>query len=484
MSSASQVLPRWCCKDRWDRQTPLSRLPLPSRSSGSCCRPGGWPLTPRPSRRPPTRRHALPLLYHRDKPCWAYTRADHNVVAAAKAAGRNAAPLRITEPYLAGVWGDMHLDPTGWGLDGRSLLDLRVRDIRRHLIRKAAADSDVLGVSDAGAAWPKAWPVRGFVPADPDEIRLEPDTGPPGSADGLFAEQDKWIRAAASPEAHDQAPLEEVDRVPPFLDLTRSRMPRQSVWERVEQRQQQQPPPQSPLDPRFPDVWKRLNDPTLHRPHRVTCWRILHACLGCNAFLCYVRGGRDASATTPFCCSPSCIGRGQMETLTHAFIDCPDVAPVVRWLCDTWRELAGVEPPCTAGVLLCDDPRGWPAPPDNDAWQLWTRLRVATLGSIWRLRCARARPDGDTRSFAYRAVQDAVRTVVGAIRRDWARAQADIRYADGGDLDRDWWSAVDISLDQRSFDTMWASPPILCSVTATGLSVHLSEQGPVPLPPP
>ena len=134
-------------------------------------------------------------------------------------------------------------------------------------------------------------------------------------------------------------------------------------------------------------------------------------------------------------------------------------------------------------MLLCDDPRAWPAPPGDSALQLWTRLRVATLGSVWRLRCARGRPDGDARSFAHRAVQDAIRTVVGAIRRDWARTQADIRYDDGGDLDRDWWSAVDVRLDARSFQSMWATPPILCSVSATGLAVRISEQGPVPIPP-
>ena len=273
--------------------------------------------------------------------------------------------------------------------------------------------------------------------------------------------------------------------MPAFLDLTRQRPPRQPVWERVEDRLQQHanPPAAAALDPRFVDVWKRLCDPTLHRPHRVTCWRILHACLGCNAFLCYARGGRGASATSPLCTAPACTGRHAVETLTHAFIDCPEAAPAMRWLCDTWRELSGAEPPCTPQVLLCDDPRAWPSAPDRPALQLWTRLRVALLGSVWRLRCARAHPDGDARSLAHRAVKDAIRTVVGAIKRDWARSQSDIRYSDEGDLDRDWWSAVDVSLDARRFEAMWASPPILCRVTPAGLQVRLSDQGPVPVPP-
>ena len=91
---------------------------------------------------------------------------------------------------------EMHLDPVVWGVDGRSLLELSVRDVRRHLIKAAAAGSDVMGVREAGAAWPKAWPLHGFSPPDPNEIRISTADGPLARADGLFAEQDKWCRAA------------------------------------------------------------------------------------------------------------------------------------------------------------------------------------------------------------------------------------------------------------------------------------------------
>ena len=420
------------------------------------------------------------LVVQREKPEWAYTRADHAKMAAVRADGRDAPPL--TEPHLAGIWDDMHLDPTVWGVGGCSLLHLCARDIRLHLAK--AAGADVLGISEAGAVWPKVWARQGFVPPDPNEIQLSPTGRPAGEADGLFAVQDKWLRAALSPDPLEDDHPQDVDRVPAFLDLTRQRPPRRPVWERVEGRLQHPHPGPAPaaLDPRFPDVWKRLCDPTLHRPHRITCWRILHACLGCNAFLSYARGGRHASSTSPYCSALACAGRNAVETLTHAFIDCPEVAPVTRWLCDTWRELAGVEPPCSPDVLLCDDPRAWPGPHDAKALQLWTRLRVATVGSIWRLRCARARPDGDPRSMAHRAVKDVIRTVTDAIRRDWARARSDVRYDDQGDLDRDWWSAVDVGLSPQRFKAMWATPPILCDVTA-GLHVRFGVHGPVPVPP-
>ena len=77
-----------------------------------------------------------------------------------------------------------------------------------------------------------------------------------------------------------------------------------------------------------------------------------HQQLRCCHFLYYARGGRGTSSTDPFCCALWCSGHGRLETLAHAFLDCPDVAPVARWLCDTWRELAGVEPPCTVEVCF------------------------------------------------------------------------------------------------------------------------------------
>ncbi|GFH13429.1 hypothetical protein HaLaN_09314 [Haematococcus lacustris] len=48
------------------------------------------------------------------------------------------------------------------------------------------------------------------------------------------------------------------------------------------------------------EVWKELLDPTLRREHAIVAWRVLHGSL-----------------------MP-----GQLETLTHAFLTCPAVAPV------------------------------------------------------------------------------------------------------------------------------------------------------------
>ena len=154
-----------------------------------------WQLLPtgrlapyrRPFAPPPDTPQRPALVVFRDKPRWAYTRADRAAQAAARASHRDVQP--VTEPHLAGVWDALHLDPTVWGVGDRSILDLRVRDVRRLLAR--TADSDVLGVNEHGAAWPKVWARNGFVPPDPNEIILSPPTPLAAPPDGLFAEQHK-----------------------------------------------------------------------------------------------------------------------------------------------------------------------------------------------------------------------------------------------------------------------------------------------------
>src|SRR4029079_16390480 len=131
------------------------------------------------------------------------------------------------------------------------------------------------------------------------------------------------------------------------------------------------------------------------------------------------------------------------RSLTHAFLDCPEVAPVVDWLRETWHRLTGVPVPRTAQVMLADDVRGWPlAPSDADAYRMWTRLRVATLGAIWRVRCARDEEQSSA-AFAHKAVSMAVDSLVTAIQRDWRRTQEDVRTIDAGACCTDWWRGLD-----------------------------------------
>jgi hypothetical protein len=235
---------------------------------------------------------------------------------------------------------------------------------------------------------------------------------------------------------------------------------------------------------------------------------MLHGCLGCNAFLHYVRrcshrpladASPSSSPTSPptpdpssLCTADGCLPTGTIETLTHAFLECPEVQPVIGWMLATWTALGGPPVPRTAAFLLADDPTGWAGADDDDTYRMWTRLRVATLGSIWTVRCDR-RQGGDS-SFSHRACKLAVDSIVAAVGRDWQRTDHDLRNLDDGFMCRDWWRGVDTRISKARFVTQWTTPGIFCTLSgaapaqagardARRLRLRLRWDRPVPLPP-
>lgn len=218
-------------------------------------------------------------------------------------------------------------------------------------------------------------------------------------------------------------------------------------------------------------MWARLRDPTIHRPHRIVAWRVLHATLGCRAFLAHVRVRAFPSQVPPdaaFCLAAGCRGGDVVDTITHALMDCPSVRPAIEWLGAVWAALAGSgnQVPLTPAVILADDMRRWPGAPATTAEvALWTRLRVATLGAIWHLRCQPDPGDPAAGSFARRAAAAAQGAVLAAIRRDWQRTHTDLRTLDaGGRWCQDWWRGLDTRICVDKFIAVWASPAYLCEV--------------------
>lgn len=51
-----------------------------------------------------------------------------------------------------------------------------------------------------------------------------------------------------------------------------------------------------------------------------------------------------------------------------------------------------------------------------------------------------------------------------AIARDWLCTQTDLQQLDDGAFCQDWWRGVDCSLTVASFASLWANPPILCTM--------------------
>jgi hypothetical protein len=104
----------------------------------------------------------------------------------------------------------------------------------------------------------------------------------------------------------------------------------------------------------------------------------------------------DETACTAACCFSQRGCAASLETVTHAFVTCPVLAPVWAWVCDTWAALTDVAPPRETAVLVVGDLSAWSPPPSF--LPLWTLFRLAVLHAIWQLRCARNRSLG-TASF-------------------------------------------------------------------------------------
>ena len=402
--------------------------------------------------------------------------------------------MPLLEPWHVGVWGELGLDPTVWGLrlphgPAVSLLELQVRHARQHFAHRLRLSEQhtqsgaIVGYCEGGAAWPRAWRMvlNDQLPAAAPPTPLEHQ--------GLEGMEARWRQSAAPPAV--PAALEAADWIPPWLNLASPRPPRAHPRERARASLLAVPAPPV-LRPGFRAVWQRLLDPTLHRPFRLTCWRLLHGCLGCKAFLLHIRG-RQAALPTDGCCEAAdCLPLASLETLTHAFLECPAASPAIDWLLATWHQLTGVVVPRCARVLLADDLEAWPDhPTDARTLRLWTRLRVAVLGAMWHVRCSRMAEVG---SFARRAISLALHHLLGALHRDWARTQGDLRHVNAGGFCVDWWRGVDMALTADAFEQEWARPPLLCrvigqrpmlpgSADARQLELLLSPVHPVPLPP-
>ena len=227
--------------------------------------------------RDPTSTAERPALVEaRPKPKDQWTSADKTYMAT-QAALPAADQRPLLEPWLAGIWDSMSIDPRVWGIGTTSLLNMRVRDARQQLDRRRIAalrgEQAVLGFAEEQAAWPAAWPRQA-----PSSVGEAPDMASINADElkwhGLPGIEERWRREALIRAEPVQG---ELDRSPAWLDLNRQRQPRPARGERPTQGD----PPTAPhLRPGFRNVWRRLADPTIHRPFRLTCQRILHTGIG------------------------------------------------------------------------------------------------------------------------------------------------------------------------------------------------------------
>ena len=415
----------------------------------------------------------------------------------------------LVEPWLVGIYDSMDLDPSVWGLsfgrnDNVSLIDIQVSHARRSFTRKnslaraAHSSTKIPGYAAMGAAWPAIWPLD-TSPAAPSPVLASDDHLRLLGLDGI---EERWRRvsakrALAAQQLQDgqgndlEAGPIPINTPPAWLDLG----PRPPRLSRQQRRALRGNLPAPDLRREFPSVWRPLLDPTIHPPFAITAWRILHGCIGCNAFLGHVRhrhGPFDPSFAS--CAAPTCSTAHVAEDITHAFFSCPEVQPAVTWMFDTWQHLSGLTVPRLTRVFLADDPHLWPGKPADPALlRLWQFLRVTTIGAIWRIRCSRSGRLHQG-SFARRVALLVVDSVNSAISRDWARTHADVRKLDDGQFCTDWWRGFDAQIPVSKFIDTWAAPEIFCRVVGAEpagpndadtrtLTLLLSRSAPLALPP-
>jgi hypothetical protein len=430
------------------------------------------------------------------------------------------------EPWLLGAWDELELDPCVWGLGEDPLLGYTVQAARCRLLHLQALQAPVgkvPGYRAAGAVRPAVWYEAGAPVQDPLEIHLG-DIPPRFAAEsGLSGLEASWRASvttrtpphtgaaggAGSSSRPRTADFDIMHNAPPWLALSPPRPPRPSLDARVAARTAAAAAALA-LQPNgghrrrlevlddtvdaaggntsgqrkhpFKTAWARLLDKTLDRAHRVTCYRIMHGVLGCNAFICHKRPDMPrASAMCPHASCEGVAGEAAIETLTHAFMDCPTVRPAVTWLLDVWQAVSGERPPRSAAVIIADDHRVW-APRHKYAARLWSRLRVAFLGCLWERRCARHRLTSGS-SFAAHVAVATITALRTAITRDWRRTGGDVRSQTlGPTFCHEWFRGRDPALKLEQFVELWATPTFFCDIINGRLNILLSANAPVPLP--
>lgn len=446
-----------------------------------------------------------------------------------------------TEPWLLGPWAELELDPTVWGYGhrarggregARDLVGFTVREARLRLLRMARARDDP-GYSMAQGMWPALWGLRPPQPGGARGARggaaaaAAPAAQPVYDSTGVAVVEAKWQASfdaalAAGGEGRegdggDQLQPGERDAAQPPAWLIparqRQRQQRPSPAVRAavrEQRQQAQrelreaaPDPVRPgLD--LPDdtldlcapgsacparaPWAQIAHTANSRTHRITAWRILHGSLMVGACRHHVR--LCAQRPVPLeeaCCPRPCCSAGSpaepppLDTLTHAFLECPAVQPALAWLLDVWERISGERPPAAPLVILAAAPWAWQP---ETLPSLWHRFRVAYLGCVWQQRAVLPTREGEVQASLARRVALAVQaTLQLAVQRDWLRAGTDIRFLAPGVLPAHLFRGPDPALTEEQFGVRWPQRPAApwYDVGAEP-GVRLLLEGMVPLP--
>lgn len=423
---------------------------------------------------------------------------------------------RQARRVLLGAWTEVLVDPTVWGYGQHRLTEYRVRTATQRRVQLRAADRSPHFYSVGVGCRPALWPLPAAVP------------GPAAAADGLQALEARW---ASSHELALHARAVNRRRTAEFVvELLPcqqpGKRPRLGVHERLQRRAQQEEerrqqggdqqqgeaqggqaaPAAAAAAPRgllqddtvdaaapaaateearaehraIRAAWSRLRQAGLPREQYGLVFRIMHGSLYVNAFLCHIHVLPAAAA---YCECAECRPAERLETLSHAFVLCPAVAPAAEWLCAVFAAVAGGNaPPCAHRVLLGDEHAVWR--PGPSLQHCWTHLRASFLHAVWQLRARRSRAGSPF--CAADVCAETVAAVRAAIQRDWMRATRDLQRLPG--VHSEWCRGHDVGIPLTEFEHRWAHRGSLCEVepAANGEPPHMrlrfSMAVPVPAP--
>ena len=411
-------------------------------------------------------------------------------------AARAAATAPTGRLFYVGPWvhgAQAPLDPTKWGLAGTPLLQSTTRQRTAALLQRDAANS-------------KPATAAGFVLGQP----MQPAVWPAGdgSPNRLTASEQRWT-ALLGPQLRQRRPARQTQCADPELAATapwlRGHVGRLSIDQRRQQRIDQQllqdtsqQPQRAPTRanwwasfddpqagipeqprPRWHKAWRSLRAAPVPRSHRFLAWRILHGSLPCAARLAaWHRVQGRPPDHDPRCRHSSCTTAGRLETITHAFLECPVARQIQRWVGAVFSAVTQHPPPPlgVASVWLAADSRGWDAGSFDELWHI---LRLATLHFLWSARCHSRRSGQPPAPLAI--IAQLVHYLRGRIADDAVRAFTPLLEfaATGGE-----WLPDRPTLSDTDFLRRWAYRGVLCTwiVPSGPLSIRLSISHPVPLP--
>lgn len=369
-------------------------------------------------------------------------------------------------PYLLGPLSSVTLLPALWGrgtFPAHAFI-VKLASRRRHILR--ALKDPKLRLSASEPLKPKIWSDN-LSDSSAGLKLLEAHWA--GSSSAGFIQPAERLPSYFYPSAPRPAPR---DRSQAVLATPRpSAVPADSSAGAVDERDEAES--LSPPNPHYTQVWKELCQRDIGRPARITAWRVLHGSLMVGAFFYHVFKQAPSDRLCPHsCCQDS------VANLTHTFLHCPVVAPVVQYIQSLWFSIDPEAQPLPPEALLTGDSRFWA--PSESLQAFWVRLRVYFLQAVWAAYQQARSPDRPPSSASIASTT--LHLCHKNLRQDFLLATSGMKDPDA-DCPTSQLSGVPSDIARNRFFTKWGGEGVLCALEGPDkLSIIWTRYSPVNMP--